>query len=202
MKTTKTLLEKHGMGLCTEEEKKAIERWFETLDDPSLSLTIDDEDDYDDESIWSKMSQDLPELENQMSERTAKKIVFFQNSFKYAAAACFALVVFFGGRFSVGTATASPALKDPTANHLFIYGGNGAKGNLPGDDFKVQFNGTIKLYNNGLSNKTIIVGDSSFVLESHRYYYLLGDLENPKLRSNHGSEQPLEGDFILSRIRD
>ncbi|MEM0940800.1 MAG: hypothetical protein AAGI25_13555 [Bacteroidota bacterium] len=97
--------------------------------------------------------------------------------------------------------------EDPNADHILIYGGNGTKGNLPGDNFKIQFDATVKLYNNGLSNKTVIVGDTSFVLESHKFYYLIGDITAPELKDynyevGRGSEpgELLEGDFSMLRI--
>ena len=37
MKITKELLERHSKGLCTEEEKKAVEQWFEELEGPVMS---------------------------------------------------------------------------------------------------------------------------------------------------------------------
>lgn len=195
------------MGGCTEEERQIIQRWIETLDDPSLNLKTDTEPEFDEDYTWSKMAQGLPELENRMSVAKAKPIQLFKNSMKYAAAACFVLVVFFGGRFSAGTATASPTPKDPTSDHLFIYGGNGAKGNLSGDAFKVAFDGTIKLYNNGLSNKTIIVGDSSFTIEPRKNYYLTGNPEYPKLKDynyetegGYRQDELLEGDLSILRL--
>ncbi|MEM0941446.1 MAG: hypothetical protein AAGI25_16915 [Bacteroidota bacterium] len=206
MKVTRELLKRYGLGLCTEQERKEIEKWFDTLDDPSSRLSKSFRPTFDDELIWSKMSKKRPQLSKTLNFKKAKNLLVFNSVVRYAAAACFALVVFFGGRFSVGTATASPTPKDPTANHLFIYGGDGAKGNLPGDAFEIDFDGTIKLYNNGLSNKTIIVGDSSFILESNRYYYLTGNIENANLKgysfSKSDFEQPLKGGFLLSRIRD
>ncbi|MEM0940184.1 MAG: hypothetical protein AAF600_16495 [Bacteroidota bacterium] len=209
MKITRKLLERHGLGLCSEEERKAIERWFETLDDPSLNLRTDSTPEFEKEYTWSKMTQDLPELENRMSLQTAKRIQLFKNTLHYAAAACFVLVIFFGGRFSVDSATASPRPENPTADHLFIFGENGAKGNLPGDIFEIDFNGAVKLYNNSFISKTILVGDTSFVLESHRRYFLSGNLRAPIFENysnsktgRDNSSTPLVGDFSIVRINE
>ncbi|MEM6737603.1 MAG: hypothetical protein AAGC64_06705 [Bacteroidota bacterium] len=199
MKVTTELLERHGMGLCTEEEKKAIKLWFETLDDPSMNLPVTPE--VNEDRIWSKMSQSAPELQGYVG---TPNLPLLRRVVRYAAAACIIFAAFFGGRFSANTANANPAPQDPMVDHLFIYGGDNAKGNLPGDAFKIGFNGTIKLYNNGFSKKTIKVGDSSFVLESHKYYYLIGNTENSELMdytyySGNGSEksETLKGYFSL-----
>lgn len=113
------------MGLCSEEEKKAIERWFETLDDPSLNLKTDKTPVFEKEHTWSKISEIIPELKNGMSLRKAKRIHLFINAMRYAAAACFIFAAFFGGRLSVGSANASPAPDDPTADHLYTHRNKG-----------------------------------------------------------------------------
>ena len=204
MKITKKLLERHGLGLCSEDEKKAIERWFETLDDPSLNLRTDNTPEFKKEYTWSKMAQTLPELEDRMSLGRAKQIQLFKYALRYAAAACFVVGVFFIGRISVGTANANSMPKNPMENMLHIAGVNGAEGYLPGQEFEIRFDGQIKLFNGAPSRKKIYVGEKSFFIESYRTYYLSGSTENPFLHDSDMyiddfSDNELEGVFSIIR---
>ncbi|MEM9392099.1 MAG: hypothetical protein AAGA02_16595 [Bacteroidota bacterium] len=205
MKITKKLLERHGLGLCTDEEKKAIEQWFDTLDDPSLDLKIEGKPEFEKEYTWSKMTQAIPQLEDRMNLGKAKQIQFVKNMMRYAAAACFVIGVFFVGRVSVGTAYAIEP-KDPTADHLFIFGYKDAIGNLPGNNFKIKFDGSLRLYNNSVAPKRINVGDTSFMLTSRKSHYLIGNSQNPELivedhyKLSYKRPPSIEGYFSIQRL--
>lgn len=181
MKVTRELLKRYGLGLCTAQERKEIEKWFDTLDDPSSRLGKSLRPTFDDELIWSKMSEKRPQLSKTLNFKRATNLVVFSDVMRYAAAACFVLVVFFAGRFSVGTAQASPPSKDPTADHLFIFGASGAVGNLPGENYTIEFDGALRLYNNSIKPKKIYVGDTTFMISSKSNHYLIGDTQNPEL---------------------
>lgn len=206
MRVTKELLKRYGQGLCTEQEKKEIEKWFDTLDDPSLRLGKSIRPTPDPELIWYKIHQEVPKLKRTLNFRRASNIVLLNNFARYAAAACFALLMFFGGRLTAPSAVAKDTPKDPTAGHLFIAGLNEAKVNLPGDIFRVGFDGTIKLYNNSMVSKTIQVGDTSLILDPYQSYLLSGTTQQPKLIGNNDQISgitehiELDGDFSVLLI--
>ncbi|MEM8894641.1 MAG: hypothetical protein AAGC88_08695, partial [Bacteroidota bacterium] len=75
------------------------------------------------------MTQAIPQLEHRMSLRKAKQIQLFKNMMRYAAAAFLVLMAFVGGRLSVNTSYAHTTKKQ-AADHLYIFGANGAQGNL------------------------------------------------------------------------
>ncbi|MEO0554740.1 MAG: hypothetical protein AAF149_16155 [Bacteroidota bacterium] len=181
MKITKELLKRHGMGLCTTEERKAVEEWFDRLEGPMMSTRSFQEIEENKEATWNKLTRLAPELESSAGPDNSHTIPLNHRIVRYAAAVSIILVTFFGGRFSAGKAEASPAPEDPSADHLFITGGDGGKGNLPGDTFRIQFDGTIKLFNNAITPKIILVGDTTFVLDSQKEYYLSGNDENARL---------------------
>ena len=107
---------------------------------------------------------------------------------------------------SVQDVNANTVADQTPADHLYITGGNGAQGNLPGKTFKVTFEGTLRLYNNATKKKSIKVGDTTFVLDSQQAYYLMGSSENPNLSEtkNYPSEKitRLEGDFSILRLEN
>ncbi|MEM6737791.1 MAG: hypothetical protein AAF620_17155 [Bacteroidota bacterium] len=206
MKIDKELLRRYGSGLCSEEERKAIEEWLKIVDDPSTRFKSFKGIEESKKNTLLKLSGLVPQLESYISSSNTRVVPLHRSVARYAAAACILLVTFLGGRFSAGTANANPAPEDLTADHLFFNGSNGANGSFSGDSFKVQFDGIVKLYNNGFSTKIIQVGDTSFILESHKHYYLSGDAQNPKIRdysysSASGNEQPesLVGYFSILR---
>ncbi|MEM0942258.1 MAG: hypothetical protein AAGI25_21075 [Bacteroidota bacterium] len=200
MKVTTELLERHGMGLCTEEEKKAIKLWFETLDDPSMNLPVTPE--VNEDRIWSKMSQSVPELQGYGGAPT---LPLHLRVVRYAAAACIIFAAFFGGRFSASTANANETIDKSSKDMLYVFGGNGAEGYLSGDQFKVGFDGVLRLYNNSFSQKTIHLGNTSFVLDSYQTYFLSGSAEKPRLISrkfksaDQSWKMELKGSFFIHR---
>lgn len=205
MKITKELLRRHSVGLCSEEEKQAVEEWFKTKDDSFIDLSIVDDDEFEggEKKIWSRLSQTIPEL---LSKEGRSAIPLYHRVVRYGAAACIVFTAFFGGRFSVGSAQATPVEDQFPKNHLFIFGIEDTRGHLPGDKFEIEFDGKIKLFNGAISPKSISVGDTSFILQSYQTYYLDGTLEKPKLTNKQDfqedlyTNEKLTGDFSILRL--
>lgn len=207
MKITREVLKRYGLGLCSEEERKAIEEWIETLDDPSMRLSTRVRPMVNTDRLWSKIAQERPEVKEQMSARKVRNIILLQNAMRYAASACFLLAAFLGGRFSVGSTMASPTVDKAPKEHLYIFGGNEARTQILGDSFQIKFDGAIRLYNSGLATKTIQVGDTSLILPSQKNIFLSRSSENPKIRIHnstpkYGRDQAatLSGDFSVHRL--
>ena len=157
--------------------------------------------------IWSRIKQNLPLRENQLKARDygSFTLLLHRPFVRYAAVACIIFIAFFGGRYSTGTVNASPVPEDPTADHLFIFGYKDAVGNLPGNNFKIKFDGSLRLYNNSVAPKRINVGDTSFMLTPRKSHYLIGNSQNPELivedRYKISSQKPpsLEGYFSIQK---
>lgn len=201
MKITKELLQRHSLGICSEAERKAVEEWFNSKEDTDTGLAMVEDEEINEDRVWSKLGQLSPEL--QSFDTPGNIIPLYRSLARYAAAACIIFLAFFGGRFSAGTAKASPAPEDPTADHLFIFGYKDTVGNLPGNNFNIEFDGSLRLYNNAMTPKRINVGDTSFTLTSKRDHYLIGDTQNPELivqnRNEDSFQKPvsLEGYFSI-----
>ena len=131
MRITEELLRKHLLGLCTEEEKKAIKEWFERRENQSTGLKIVEVSDSERKEIWSTIHETIPEL--QPFNSSTKTIPLVKKLTRYAAAACIIFAAFFGGRFSANTANASEVVNKSPEDHLYIFGGSGTEGNLPGE---------------------------------------------------------------------
>ncbi|MEO1097820.1 MAG: hypothetical protein AAFX57_08695 [Bacteroidota bacterium] len=205
MKITKELLKRHGMGLCTTEERKAVEEWFDRLEGPMMSTRSFQEIEENKKETWNKLSKMVPELDGHVATDRLKSIPLYRKVTRYVAAACIIFIAFFGGRYSTGTVNASPVPEDPTADHLFIFGYKDAVGNLPGNNFKIKFDGSLRLYNNSVAPKRINVGDTSFMLTPRKSHYLIGNSQNPELivedRYKISSQKPpsLEGYFSIQK---
>ena len=204
MKITPELLEKYQLGKCTTEEKTIVEAWLEDtsyIPRDVLKTTISSMS----TSVWTKITKTI-NTDNSGSGHNATIIPLHKRLTKYAAAACILLVTFFGGRFSADTASATTTVEKAKRDHLYIYGGDGTNGKLPGNNFKINFDGTVKLYNESLYKKNIQVGDTSFVLGPQQIYYLKGSVEKPTLWSDnhlpvdHYKEIELVGGFLISRL--
>ncbi|MEM0940245.1 MAG: hypothetical protein AAF600_14060 [Bacteroidota bacterium] len=194
MNISNDLLNKYAKGLCSEGEKILVEKWMKSGTSPDEGLFADQFDPHK-KSVWSLIKSNILQESDPFSP--------FKNIVRYAAAACILLLTFFGGRFSVNTANANPIVNKLLENHLYIFGGDGGQGNLPGENFKIVFKGTIKLYNSSLDAKSIQVGDTSFILRPYQDYYLSGSPENPTLLNSilpndaYGTVK-LEGDFSMT----
>lgn len=201
MKITKELLERHSKGLCTEEEKKAVEQWFEELEGPVMSTRSFTEIEENKKATWGKLSNLVPELEGNFGTDT-RTIPLYHSIVRYAAVACIIFVSFFGGRFFASTANASEMIDKSPKDMLYIYGGNGAEAYVPGQEYKIRFEGLVKLFNGSMVEKKINVGEKAFTLKPFGIYYLAGSLANPvllndKILANRALENDLEGDFSI-----
>ncbi|MEM9328853.1 MAG: hypothetical protein AAGA85_24525 [Bacteroidota bacterium] len=212
---TKELLRRYHQGLCNDEERRAVERWLNSDGDLPTTTDLVPKDQFEEKKdlIWSKMVQTAPELSApdgggiDESDVNTPVVPLYRSMLKYAAAACILFAVFFGGRFSVRLAQAHPMVDHSTADHLYIFGWKDVQGHLPGDEFQLKFEGTLKLYNSALSSKTIYVGDTSMVLEGNKHYYLTGNTKNPQLTDDSsipklgkGLIGTLAGDFAIHRL--
>lgn len=196
---TKELIEKYHLGLCSPEEKKLVEDWLDSAVH-QIDLTPEKDDDKIRQQIWQTLTPIIS------GDDQAQVVPLYKKLTKYAAVASIVLAVFFAGRLSVNMGYAHPVVDKTPKDHLFIFGGNGARGNLPGQAFKVQFDGRLKLYNGALTSKCIKVGNQEFVLEPYQTYYLSGSVEKPillnskQLPGNDFDLMSLKGDFSILRL--
>ena len=203
MKITKELLQRHSLGICSEEEKKAVEEWFSAKEDSDTGLLMVNDEQINEKRISFKLGQLSPEL--QSLHTPGQTIPLYRKVARYAAAACILLMTFFGGRFSVSTAHGAAIAKEAPKDLLYLFGSNGAKEQFPGNEFNIKIAGTIRLNNSAFSYKTIKVGDTSFKLAPNNHYFLSGTTENPILKDAgspdfENQEPDLKGAFSLSRI--
>ncbi|MEM9830041.1 MAG: hypothetical protein AAF944_05365 [Bacteroidota bacterium] len=181
MKISRELLKKYARGTCTDEERAAVETWLaaeDTFEDTSYDAIFIPQKDSIRENLQSRLWGDRPAFTGQSEQ--ARVVPLYQRLSRYAAAACILLLTFFGGRLSVSTANATSLAVKPLKDRLHVFGQNGVKTQIYGQEFKVVIDGTVKLFNGSFATKTLVVGDTSFVLESQQTYYLTGTNENPK----------------------
>ncbi|MEM0942291.1 MAG: hypothetical protein AAGI25_21245 [Bacteroidota bacterium] len=55
MKITKELLQRHSLGICSEEEKRAVEEWFKIKEDVYAGLSMVKDQEINEKRIWSKL---------------------------------------------------------------------------------------------------------------------------------------------------
>ena len=198
-KIDRKLLQKFFTGTCSEDEKKRVEAWLVSGEyDEPLTIRETAKEQYK-KLMWENISADMD------SGNNVPVIPLYKRLARYAATACIIFAAFFGGRFSAGTANANPVADKSPKDHLYIYGANGSWGHLPGQSFKVRFDGVVRLYNGSQGLKSIQVGDTSLVLESYQTYYLGGSEENPTLLNddlfpfNKNGNARLKGNFSIFR---
>ena len=205
MKITKELLKRHGLGLCTEAEKKAVEEWFEQHEYPSMHVSTVRRPRANRERIWSRLAQDRPQLDKRMSLEKAKNLVFLNSAMKYAAAACFVIGIFFFGRISVTNVNATEIIDKPPKNLLYVYGENGSYAQIDGERYDIQFDGKLKLHNGSDKPKVILSGTKEFELEPFKTYLLNGSHNDPKIANKEWDDKhfkDLKGNFSIRIIRD
>ena len=193
------------MGLCSEEEKKAVEEWFETLENPSMGLTTIKSPRANKERIWTKLSHDLPELQKRIGLKKARNIILFNKIARYAAAACIFFACFFAGRLSTVAGYANPVANNQQKDLLYVYGENGSYAQIEGEKYDVLFNGWLKLFNGSGKPKVISSGSIEYQLEPFETILLTGSHHDPAVIS-----QPLDvsrfrnlkGDFSVKVVRD
>lgn len=204
MKITEELLRRHLLGESTEEERRAIKKWFEQSENVHTGLQMLVVSEQDKQDVWSMIQEQNPELET--IKVPTKVIPLFQKAARYAAVACIVFAAFLGGRFSVSTAHATEVKAEAPKDLLHLVGSHGITGQFLGDAFNIKLDGTIKLSNDGYSTKTVFVGDTSFQLAPGNQYFFSGSTESP-IMSNVNSfqfecnpEPELEGSFSLLRV--
>ncbi|MEM6846415.1 MAG: FecR domain-containing protein [Bacteroidota bacterium] len=110
MEITKELLRRYHAGQCTGEENKAVEEWLKLKEgeDPSSGLTIIKRDEINSDHIWSKLSQNIPNLEDQQpfqKKRIVRPII--KNFTNYAAAVLILGIVGFSAYYLFNSADVS-----------------------------------------------------------------------------------------------
>ena len=86
---TKELLQKFHEGSCTEEERKAVEKWLASSDDVPSKLDPHQQKDFEKStaSIWSKVSKAVPESPDPSGPGGTRAIPVYKRLMRYAAAA-------------------------------------------------------------------------------------------------------------------
>tara|TARA_R110002050_G_scaffold268550_1_gene410687 strand:+ start:31417 stop:32016 length:600 start_codon:yes stop_codon:yes gene_type:complete len=198
MKVDHKLLEKYYNGFCSKEEKNAVESWL-------ASNTFDDSEFIDLPKGESKMThkqkmwQDISQVVN---KPVVKVIPLFKELTKYAAVACIIAAVFFAGRYSTTTNMAI----EPQ-NNLLVYGGNGTHAKIPGNEFSLQFDGQLKLFNGSKDIKKVTVGNKIYTLEPMKTYFLMGNNQKSSLVAGLDFEieerglAQLKGDFGIKILK-
>lgn len=174
MKISNELLKRYSVGNCNPQEKLAVEAWINSLQDDGLLSEKEFGNSID--SIRKKL---FKTLFHQKGETPI--IRFYKNTMRFAAAACIIFAAFFGGRVSANRDTPVHRNGIKFNENLYIYNGKKSYGNIPGEFFKIQLDGRIRLYNASKKTQRLIVGDSTFTLHPNRNYYLTGSTESAEL---------------------
>ncbi|MEM6845823.1 MAG: hypothetical protein AAF632_26675 [Bacteroidota bacterium] len=221
---TKELLRRFHEGLCTEEERRAVERWLSTPDDIPAEVDLDATRIFEEsrESVWAKITDMQSELTPSSREGEPRKVIpLHRRVSRYAAVACIIIGIFAAG-FSTGFTFAKPSVDTvkqskqliTSSGLLHIYGGNGVYGVVTEDHYRVEFEGRLALYNEAQHSKRIVCGEQEFTLEPRRTYYLSGSHRQAILVidedwgmdtywgiNTYSGEQPeLVGDFSFLRL--
>ena len=119
MKITKELLRRYNLGEITEQERKAVEDWFQQLDDPSVGPKAPIDPEENKRQIWSQLSNAVPELESRpLGERAVVPLP--KRLMRYAAVAIILVTAgFFSYRLlsdSLGTNRAEQSITLKTIN--------------------------------------------------------------------------------------
>ncbi|MGD1895062.1 MAG: hypothetical protein ACFB15_31270 [Cyclobacteriaceae bacterium] len=210
MRITKELLKRYGRGVCTEEERKAIEKWLDQPEYPELRVSTKERPKADSDEIWSILSEGRPQLKKQMSHQKARNLVLFNHVTRYAAAACIIIGAFFIGYFTALPSAQADTVKKGIqfTNVLHVYGGDGTYGVVTENRYRVEFEGRLKLYNEAPHPRQIVCGEQEFTLEPRRTYYLSGSHRQASLAAAESPEpayddkQPeLVGDFSVVLLK-
>lgn len=170
MKITKELLERYAQGKCTEAELSAIEDWLPNEADETDRLS-DHALASEKKKVWARI------LLHQKSDTPI--IRFYKNTMRFTAAACIVFGAFVGGRLSANSKSNYNTRKIDIEEHLYVYGKNGYEGHLRGTEFKIEFDGTLGLYNASLGDQVISTGDTIFILQPGKRYNLYGQTDAP-----------------------
>ena len=195
IKVDNKLIKKYHLGLCSPQEEEAVSKWLESSEF-NEELILESNVDHK-QVMWQNISKDL--------NLTGTKVVpLYKKVIKYASVACLIMGVFFAGRYSTTDIPIYEITKVQQST-LLVYGGNGTYAKIPGDNFSLQFDGQLKLYNGSSSIKTVKVGNASYTLEPFKSYVLMGDIEKSSLIASLGFESMdeyggLKGDFSVKVI--
>ncbi|MGD1895052.1 MAG: hypothetical protein ACFB15_31220 [Cyclobacteriaceae bacterium] len=203
---TKELLRRFHEGLCSEEERTAVEKWLRSTDDIPSVIDINYRREYEEskEAIWEKITEMGPDLASSSSESKRGKVVsLYQRISRYAAVACLIIGICIGYFASPPSAQADTVKKPKhLTDLLYIYGGNGAYTKMNATRYRVKFEGRLKLYNDADQPKQLVCGEQEFTLEPHRAYFLSGSNQNALLTKDQGQPYSLEGDFSILELDD
>ncbi|MEM1336092.1 MAG: hypothetical protein AAGF96_00010 [Bacteroidota bacterium] len=174
MDIDKKLIEKYFKGECTLEEEKKILDWLESGDfDGGLELPNKVKQQMK-TRIWQKVS-------NKVSFPVLKTTPAHRKYLQVGVAACIICISFFGGRLSAKNLSANTKETSALKEHLYVNGGKDMIIDIPGDEFKIKFEGTLQLYNASREIQTINTGDSTLTLLPSTKYFLIGSSDKPKL---------------------
>lgn len=200
MKVTKELIQKYWEDRCTPKEKEVIEHWLAAKARESTDLDLATMDRSEDR-VWDRFNENIiPDY-----RKPTKVIPLYKKVARYAAAACLA-AMFFGAGYFVDKETSDQVVQNEQKKDrgLRIYGENGAYAKIPGDAFKLSFEGQLRLHNGSNSLKTVIVGEMIHILEPGKSYYLNGSVDGSSMlaiNSKSDMDRYLKGDFRLAVIK-
>ncbi|MEM1339254.1 MAG: hypothetical protein AAGF96_15955 [Bacteroidota bacterium] len=198
MKITNELLKKYAEGQCTDEEKAHIEKWMTSATTADEEVFVKEFEPHK-ESTWRSILV-------KVTEKHPETLSIFRTVIKVSAAASILFAAFLGGRVSANVNLPTPDSSLKLNEHLYIYSGKRSYGNLPGELFKVQFDGRIRLYNASKKTQKLMVGDSVFTLHPERNYFLTGSTESPELTTGRdkiigtNGNNPVPSGFAILRI--
>ena len=173
MKISKSLLAKYAQGTCNPEEKHFVENWLDAQE--SLG-NVNDEGEFKKfhDETWGEIARILGFGKPRILPSPGLFL-------KYAAAACIIFGAFIGGRVTASSGSKGSHLNTLYEEHLYLTGGNNLMANLPGERFKLKFEGTLQLFNASDRDQFIVSGGTTLVLKSGVVYYLMGSTDKPQL---------------------
>ncbi|MEM8894829.1 MAG: FecR domain-containing protein [Bacteroidota bacterium] len=173
MKITKELLRRYNEGETNSEENQAIESWFEQLDDESEEPKASIDPQLNKKQIWSKLSQDVPEL-NDETAQTKSKPALYQQIMRYAAAIIMLFAMGFSAYYFFNQSD-SGAQRE-LAQFESIYTKRGEKRTVTlSDGSKIRMN-----YETVIKAPQRFEGDQRVVyLTGHAYFDIARDTERP-----------------------
>ncbi|MEM0940424.1 MAG: hypothetical protein AAGI25_11660 [Bacteroidota bacterium] len=188
MEINKELLRRYADGECTNAEKKRVEDWLSERD------VISGE--FDELEIQREFNVRWTAIESLMErDGGAKVIPLYKKLTRYAAVVCITVAIFVAGRYSTTPEINELVSQESTIEEqvLVIYGGDGGYGKIPGDSFKLSFDGQLKLYNASNNIKTISVGQMTYILQPKKTYYLYGNVESSSMIAGYNDiERPIQ----------
>ncbi|MEM0940990.1 MAG: hypothetical protein AAGI25_14560 [Bacteroidota bacterium] len=185
MEINKELLRRYSIGLCSPEEKEAVDTWLRSEEDAPFNLTVkqDAEFDLEEEKIWFKVSQEVPMLKRGSVSKKSKIIPLYQRITSYTVAACLALLIFAGGilisdQFDSSDTRASEVVNNLEAQKfakdlLYVTSNNSKPKKVSLENCEINFEGVIRLYSTSSSANEIICNGQQIKIEPGKAYFLL-----------------------------